>query len=259
MCGATTDQGSGAYSYGRGTSFATPVVSGAAALKTTWYRNRGVEPKASLLKAAIIATSDSLGPVVNGEVQCTDNDCRPSHKYGWGLINLERLVAEKPDRFSRNEQVQFNQVGDFWRSVRLVPSDSALPVLIVLVWNDVPNETDHHTTMSVLHRDLSLWVEDWNGSTPTPYFHAGNNFQQNILSLDTGWSHYFGLWHGGGNPVADTRNTVEAVFMQPSTRYEGSGGFRIVVIDEAHPPSLPDPMAFPSQRFSVYAWNARLP
>jgi hypothetical protein len=173
------------------------------------------------------------------------------------LVNLQRLVAEKPDRFSRNEQVQFNQVGDFWRSVRLVPSDSALPVLIVLVWNDVPNIGEHHSDHSVLHRDLSLWVEDWNGSTPTPYFHAGNNFQQNVLSLDTGWSHYFGLWHGGGNPVADTRNTVEAVFMQPSTRYEGDGGFRIVVIDEAHAPSTG--AEFPGQRFSVYAWNAKLP
>lgn len=114
--------------------------------------------------------------------------------------------------------------------------------------------------LPLLHRDLSLWVEDWNGSTPTPYFHAGNNFQQNILSLDTGWSHYFGLWHGGGNPVADTRNTVEAVFMQPSTRYEEDGGFKIVVIDEAHPSAdLTLPSHFGPQRFSVYAWNARLP
>lgn len=257
------DQTSGDYSYARGTSFAAPVVSGAAALKTKWFRNRGTEPKATLLKAALIATADSLGPVVNGEVVCYDPgpdpdpnaDCRPSHKSGWGLVNLDRLTEASPTRFIRNEHINFDEVGDFWRSVFLTADDPAKPIFIVLVWNDIPNQTGVSATNLSLKRDLSLWVEDWIGSTPTSGFWAGNSFQENTVSLDTGWSQPFGFWNGA---VADTVNTVEAVFIPPNAGYGGKDGFKIVVIDEAHPDSDPEE-AFPLQSFSIYAWNAKQP
>ncbi len=48
------------HTYGTGTSFAAPVVSGAAALKRKWFLDRGVNSAPSLLKAALIATADSL-------------------------------------------------------------------------------------------------------------------------------------------------------------------------------------------------------
>ncbi len=74
------------YTYGSGTSFAAPVVSGVAALLRKWFLDQPQNnPSPALLKAAMIATADSLGHVPG-------QDHRPSPLTGWGRVSLDRLT-----------------------------------------------------------------------------------------------------------------------------------------------------------------------
>lgn len=245
LCGTSASL----FSYARGTSFAAPVVSGAASLLTKRFRELvpSVEPRATLLKAAMVATADSLGPIdpLTGEVNCTD--CRPSQQYGWGLLNLDRLTATTPSRFFVNETFPLTGVGQSWPTSEQLfrPDDPELPVLIALVWNDIPNEAGGHATRWALKRDLDLVVVEHLGSQ----YWVGNNFEENILGVDSGWSRSFGF---AGGVVADTVNNVELVLIPQG------GQLRLIlqVLDVAHG-SMPSgsPTLYQNQPFALYAWN----
>lgn len=233
------------YTYARGTSFSAPAVAGAAAVLTKQFREReGIEPRPSLIKAALIATADSLGPTTTNGVQtCTNGDCRPSPSYGWGLVNLNRATDETP-RWVVNETVAFTAAGQAWISPTLRAVDKG-PVLVVLAWSD-PSTTNSY----ILRRDLDL--DMWTAGWPT---YVGNNFRENISGADTGWSYPFGFVP---NWVDDDINTVEAVFVQPSEVDELEGNlyasFQIRVSVETF--QLPTLQAFEAQAFSLFVWNA---
>lgn len=227
------------------------MVGGVASLMTKRFREAvpSVEPKPTLLKAAMIATADSLGPVnaLTGQVSCTD--CRPSQKYGWGLLNLDRLTATTPARYFVNETAPLAGVGSFWPTTQQLfqPDDPALPILIALVWNDIPELRNTHPANWALKRDLDLWVYEHNG----PGFWAGNSFAENVVGLDTGWSQAFGFWNG---TIPDTVNTVEAVFIPPGW-YDYLNAPRLLLrVDDITHTNFP---ALPAQPFSIYAWNLK--
>lgn len=245
LCGTSASL----FSYARGTSFAAPVVSGAASLLTKRFRglSPSVEPRATLLKAAMVATADSLGPIdpLTGEVICTD--CRPSQQYGWGLLNLDRLTATTPSRFFVNETFQLTGVGQSWPTSEQLfrPDDPELPILIALVWNDIPRQDGIHAANWALKRNLDLVVVEHQGSQ----YWVGNNFDENILGVDSGWSRSFGFV---GGVVADTVNNVELVLIPQG------GQLRLIlqVLDVADG-SMPlgSPALYQNQPFSLYAWN----
>jgi subtilisin family serine protease len=231
------------YSYARGTSFSAPAVAGAAAVLTKQFREREqIEPRPSLLKAALIATADSLGPTVNGVQTCTNGDCRPSPAYGWGLVNLNRATDETP-RWVVNETVAFDEAGQGWVSPTLRAAEKGKPVLIVLAWSDL------NTFISpALRRDLDLGVSTFN----SPWF-VGNNFNENTGGADDGWSKVYGFFP---NQLDDDTNTVEAVFIAPAgVTYSGMGsGFQVSVGIETLEDANVAP--FQTQSFSLFVWNA---
>lgn len=236
ICGQIPNAGT--YSYTRGTSFSAPAVAGAAALFIKDLRDGGVvDPKPSLVKAGLIATASSLTP---GGGPCTD--CRPSRTYGWGLVDLDRLTGDTP-RWVFNEEHAFTAVGQGWVSPLLKRAGKG-PVLVALVWSD-PNTT----ITPALRRDLDLTVAS--GSL----YWVGNNFNENKIGVDDGWSYAYGLL---GASLDDDVNTVEAVFVSPTEAGTTlASGFQISVAIETMTAFSP-PSPFETQRFSVYVWNATL-
>lgn len=238
-----------AFTYGRGTSFAAPQVSGAAALAIKQFLDASHDPSPALVKAALIATAQSLGPKNSstGMINCTGSahGCRPSFRYGWGLVDVDRLTNSVP-RWWFDEGYEMTFTGDGWVSPWLQPASSSNgeDILIVLVWTDpVP------VVGGGLVRDLDLVVTRM-GSSRSWW---GNGF------LSTGYSHPV---QAGSPPMPqDEANNVEAVFLRADQGLSGWGAqdewpFRIFVSAAAFgiEGNWPDPLEG-KQPFAVYAYN----
>ena len=213
------------HTYGSGTSFAAPVVSGVAALKRKWFLDKGTDPAPSLLKASLVATADSLGGLAG-------NDHRPSPRYGWGRVNLNR-ATDSTVRFYVNESaglaISTGQTRSWTRSV----GAGSKPIYIVLAWSDPPTAVDGNSQAALVN-DLSLKV---GGGT-----WRGNFFNENITGVDNGYSYQFTLGVGAN----DTINNVEAVFIPAGTYSTGQS--ITLEVSGANVPQGP-------QLFSLYAYN----
>lgn len=222
------------YTYGSGTSFAAPVVTGVAALTRKWFLDRGVAAVSpSLIKAALLATADDLGP--SG---LTGNDPRPSPNYGWGRVNLNRLT-DSAQKFYVNEglTVSTGQQHPWTRTI----GNPASATLIVLVWSDPASDVVGNS-QAALKNNLGLAVDEAGGTR----FWRGNNFQENVAGTDTGYSYRFSP---GQTPLVDGINNVEAVFI-PSNTFTAGQKLTIKVKGES--------VTAGTQKFSVYAYNLRL-
>jgi serine protease AprX len=78
----------GRYAYSSGTSMAAPAVAGMCALIRQWYRARGVDPSAALIKATL----------VNGTRWLTGSDAEgsntepPNNDQGFGMVDLRTTL-----------------------------------------------------------------------------------------------------------------------------------------------------------------------
>jgi len=217
------------HSYGSGTSFSAPVVSGIAAIARKWFQALGTNASPSLLKAALIATADTLGG--SG---LPGYDHRPSPLYGWGRVNLARLTDSVQKFFaSASDQVSVGTGGTYLYNLRI--SNPALPVNVVLAWDDPPATVG---TQPALVNDLLLNVGDgvW----------RGNMFDENMAGLDDGYSYRFNV----GVSTNDSVNNVEAVFLPAGTFISGQDvRVRVTGIN------VPQGNVQGRQPFSIYAYN----
>ena len=222
----------GYHSYVQATSYATPVVTGVAALKRKWFLDRKVNPAPSLLKAALISTADDLGSFYAA-------DHRPSNSFGWGRVNLDRLT-DTAARFWVNERPQLALNTGQQRSWTKTIGDPGKDTYIVMVWSD-PASPIVQSSQGYLYNDLTLTVERAGGTVHW----RGNNFNENVTGKDDGYSHAF----AAGEPtLADVANTVEAVFIPAGTFKAGE---KITIrVTGALVPQGP-------QGFSIYAYNVR--
>lgn len=103
---------------------------------------------------------------------------------------------------------------------------------------------------NLLERDLSLWIEDWHTGSISSGSCVGNSFNENVTGVADGYSYGF-------SPVDSSAphgvNNVELVAIPAGVRGPKTSPFRIHVSALLHNPST----AFPTQSFSVYAWNVR--
>ena len=219
------------HTYGTGTSFSAPVVSGVAALARKWFLDRGLDPSPSLLKAALIATAEEAGV----------GDRRPSFRSGWGRVSLNRLTRPDVERFYSDAAapVSTGQSRTWTRTV----SDPGKDTYIVLVWADPPSDVPG-SSQAPLKNDLSLTAEETIGGFP---LWRGNNFRENNVGVDNGYSHRFLSASDPG--LVDAINTVEAIFIPANTLPAGQK-LTIKVRGE-------NVMSAP-QSFAVYAWNIKL-
>jgi hypothetical protein len=226
------------YSFGTGTSFAAPAVTGVVAHVRKWFMDRGVlnpPPSPSLIKAALVATATDLGSVMG-------SDHRPSNAYGWGRVDLNAMTNPLVARFYVNERAEL-AVGtgaeiDWQRTV----DDSTKETMIVLAWSDPASSSSQTTSQVPLINDLRLTVE-MVGAT---VYYRGNNFNENIDGNDNGYSSPYAL--GGAPLINDTMNNVEAVFIPANTFWPGQKVIIRVTGVSIHGAA---------QRFVLYAHNVR--
>jgi Subtilase family len=224
------------HTYGTGTSFSAPVVSGVAALKRKWFLDRGAaNPSPSLIKAALLATADNLGP--SGLI---GNDHRPSANYGWGRVSLNRLTDSLSRFYVTDNQglaVATGQQRTWTRTIGNPASD----IFLVLAWSDPSADVVMHS-QAALKNNLSLGVDEIGGTR----FWRGNNFNENVAANDNGYSYRFSA---GQVPFADGINNVEAIFI-PANTFAAGQQLTIKVTGEN--------VTTGTQKFALYAYNVQL-
>ena len=221
------------YSISSGTSFAAPVVSGTAALAVEWFRNQipSANPSPSLIKAALIATAQDLG-LDPGQ------DHRPSRDFGWGRVNLDRLTDQVKRFFVTDAGTGGLTTGQAVAWTKTVDQPGK-ETLIALVWSDPASPTS--SGPAPLVNDLRLKVE-LAGSTVSWW---GNNFRENIVGDDNGYSYRYAAANAG---KVDSKNTVETVFIPANTF---TAGQRLTLRISG------TSVQAGTQRFAVYAYNLR--
>jgi PGF-pre-PGF domain-containing protein len=163
------------YSYLSGTSMATPLAAGTAALVRQYYNdteNLSINPSAALIKATLINGADDLG--YNRTTQ------------GWGRINLTNSIFP---HFPKNIRLHDNinlSTGTNW-SAKYYVDNTQTPLRTTLVWTDYPPSD---ISGQALVNNLDLKLISPNG---TVYYGNGapddiNNVEQiTIDSPKTGW------------------------------------------------------------------------
>lgn len=150
------------------TSFATPVIAGAAALVRQYYlwgfEHAGVQdmenprrPSAALVKATLLNSTVPMEPILN----------YPNNKTGWGLVKLNNTLY-----FAGGPRKLF--VEDLWnadgletgqsRAHQVTVVDYAELLKITLVWTDPPPQLP--ATGKALINNLNLVVTSPVGTSP---------------------------------------------------------------------------------------------
>jgi len=221
------------HTYGAGTSFAAPVVSGVAALARKWLADRGTNASPALVKAALIATADDLGGQGNN-----GGDHRPSPRYGWGRVSLERLT----DGQARFLQLDFLSTalttGESISWTRTIGNGN-VDTYITMVWTDKPTALDGDSQAALVN-DLSLKV---NAGA-----YRGNAFNETMSTTEDGYSFYFNVCAC----PQDNINNVESIFI-PAGTFSTGQAITITATGE----NVPQPIGSYGQPFALYAYNVQ--
>jgi hypothetical protein len=172
------------YMYNGGTSMATPLVAGCAALVRQYLREyEGVEnPSAALVKAILIHAAE----YINYPYAHKSSGPWADNEQGWGRINLKNCLfpSETSRRICFIDQVNGLSQGEMPHRIKL--NDNASPLRITLVYTDAPGER--------LINNLNLYAYAPNGVD----YYVGNDFK--------------------GTKKPDTVNNVEGIIVpSPAT------------------------------------------
>jgi len=237
------DRNNGYYVRTVGTSFAAPVVTGAAILADAWYyyhqQTSNSLPSPAMVKALLVAHASALEWGTDAMTGQTLG-VRPSMPQGWGRVNLDGLfqsqVAVKffdedhtqqgPRRFTPGE-------GSWTTSITV---DRTKEVIVVLSF------TDRYaaTYASPLYVN-NLNVKVWDGI----YYYLGNFFSGDGFSTRL----------GPGFP-GDQNNTVELIRIRPNELSNSQVTIETipVAINGKAIPGLDG--ATSNQDFALYVYNA---
>ena len=219
------------YTWSNGTSFAAPVVTGAAVLAKEWLRTAGyTNASPALLKAALIATARSLTDLPSCATGCSPccASCgamqpAPDSRQGWGGVSLDKLFRPQSNYFIIDQATQFtaaNQSVTYTLNVVNRNRD----VSLALVWSDrAALEPDNAANNLTNDFDLSAFV-------PT----AGKQYYGNVSFIDPNSCSRSS--YSLPNPVGFTRdrlNNVERITIKASDLSVMTGQIMITVTANA--------------------------
>lgn len=212
----------GFYMSFEGTSAAAPHVSGMLAATTQWWR--ATRPSNAPSPAAARAV------VVNAAVPLEEGPPVPNHDVGWGLANLERMIAPEDPVWILDQSVLLSDIGGTWQQ-QIEIADPSQPLRVTLAWTDAAAAAGADPT---LVNDLDLTVVTA-GAT-----YAGNHFED-------GWS------IPGG--AADRLNNLEDVHVATP------GNLAVITVTVANLPGDGVPLNgdLTDQDFAIVCRNCRTP
>ena len=202
-----------------GTSMATPLTAGAAALVRQYYTDvQGVSsPSAALIKATLISGAYNMAPGQYGTGRYREIHNPPDDSQGWGRVNvMDSITPPAPAkvRFVDSAGVNTEQTLSYGYEVIY----TSVPVKVALVWSDYP------TTLPAakdLVNDLDLTVTGPDGNV-----YHGNQFNtSNSYSTP-------------GATTFDNVNNVEVVNIKPSAT-----GLLKIAVKGSNVPDGPQPFA----------------
>jgi serine protease AprX len=145
-----------------GTSFASPHVTGAAAIFIDWYRQHvdaDGTPSPALLKAAMVNTADDLSPFDGVDADGDALEPIPNDQQGWGRLNLGTLLDTWGDGIVYVDQDHaFTSSGESF-TVTVEAIDPDAPLKATLAWTDAPGH-GFGGSLPAWVNDLDLVVSD---------------------------------------------------------------------------------------------------
>lgn len=180
-------EGDAGYAYMGGTSMATPLVSGCAALVRQYFTDqRGHQPSAALLKAALVNGARWL----SGNDALKDHTKEPNYHQGFGCVYLPWTLPNDALPSMRLEYVDdwqapanpLARVGDARQFLVTVEADTWLR--LCLVWTDPPGRgLQNNLNVLLEHRQSGVkWAGNQNRPTQFPSPDPGNNVQ--VIRID---------------------------------------------------------------------------
>ena len=132
------------YCYSAGTSMATPLASGSAAVLREYLRQaKGItNAPAPLVKALLLNTARDLSPGQYGTGAAREMTNAPNNVEGWGLVNLETGLFRGQGhgvRLVNGWDTPFTGAGAVTSSVTVFNTN--YPLRVHLAWNDYPAST----------------------------------------------------------------------------------------------------------------------
>ncbi|MCL5257268.1 MAG: S8 family serine peptidase [Chloroflexi bacterium] len=149
------------YVFDGGTSMATPIVAGAAALVREYYveRTSDTDPSAALIKATLLDGAKDLSPGQYGTGSTQEMGPSPNNVEGWGLLNLKKVLGAGPSKLAfADNKTGLATGGTTSYSVQI--TNTSVPLRIMLVWSDYPGAA---SAAKALVNDLDLTISNPKG------------------------------------------------------------------------------------------------
>lgn len=218
------------YEWMSGTSMATPLVAGGAAVIVDYYEDvYGTRPSPAMVKALMINSAIDL-----------DAAAIPNRREGWGMLNLPGIINRQTSVMLRDQESLLTTGDNHEFQIQVDSMDE--PLKITLVWTDKYAST--YANPSLLN-DLNLEVMAPGGDT-----YRGNAFSNSWTPPNTGAMDAF---DSNGNGW-DDRNTVENVYINTNNLESGTYTVRIIGYNIPEDALLD---GVPSQDYALVMHNAK--
>ena len=216
--GITSTEPQDSYGPESGTSFSTPIVSGAAAQLSHFYRTTcNFAPTPQDLRALLVHSAKDLTWAENLNDAPSDTEWTgPDYIFGYGLLQIDRAlelvrnaITEEIDTGWIEHRVLVNN------SSQLVGTGSEKAFKVTLVWDDPAYFTEFppREETGTLHNDLDLEVIDPDGNRHMPWVLGGIEGYEGDPATRVSRAPYLYVL----DEWRDHRNTIEQVVVSDVT------------------------------------------